>query len=834
MNKFTYLVLAMLILWPTHGLAQICDTYDGGDFFVPNSLTTLPNDVHFLTAAGGAFFACGNFGVAKLTVDGDLLTELNVLGGSASRRVSVSGDLLVSDCSGSLELMHSITGQIFSSIPISENSVCRLDGTDLVIWDTTALAIYDVQDPSAPALVGEIEFSLPVVSVQPMPDSVKKDDCLYAVFSGGGTSIASARGCLVVFDLHRRAQPRIIDTTVEFPFSTEEGRWWSGVHSLGDRIFVNGGACFASCMAQPLDGFVGEIHLQPDERLAWGSYCLFPHSRVPSLAAWNDKIIAEVSSYTWPGPGFSSLYQITFPEFLETPSFVKTLKNHQRGRLASIPGKSLLAVGSSLQKMLRLNQDPPPPTPEIQNHTTRVLLERNGLGYQLQTWNGQGHDDPNGWMVSVYDLSSTPPQRLSRVWDVWYTISHMNLVGNRLYYSSGDKYLDISDPRNISGPQDSEFPLGEYAMQWDGLVVASNNNSELCGYLPGPDESLQLLWTLSVPQGRLYRFGDFLLVSNSHNSRFVDLSDPLTPSSPVFFSRKGMFKAGPENTLFAASGTTLYWYDHSVPTAPHLLGSWEMGAVIGDLEVSGDRVYVGLNGKGLSVLAFDPQLGFSPIGGELNHAAAQLVLLESGLWLGGNVTLPLECDDPLPTLVSLFSLEKVGSETWVSWNAQFSGQSGSEFKLTRSTSGEPLILGQMPLRNGEYRVQDPGPCSEGPVQYRLELCTDSGECFTMAEIQEENPGPLSGKTRLNFSPNPANPGTLVQFNLTRQEDVTLDVYTLAGKHVSRLVQGTLSAGRNTAFWDGTDHSGRTVSSGVYLFALESESQRFTGRVVVAK
>ncbi len=71
------------------------------------------------------------------------------------------------------------------------------------------------------------------------------------------------------------------------------------------------------------------------------------------------------------------------------------------------------------------------------------------------------------------------------------------------------------------------------------------------------------------------------------------------------------------------------------------------------------------------------------------------------------------------------------------------------------------------------------------------------------------------------SPNPFNPMTRVAFELPRQQDARVAVYDLRGQLVKVLHDGVLGAGSHTVQWDGTDASGRSVSSGGYLFRLVS-------------
>jgi len=85
----------------------------------------------------------------------------------------------------------------------------------------------------------------------------------------------------------------------------------------------------------------------------------------------------------------------------------------------------------------------------------------------------------------------------------------------------------------------------------------------------------------------------------------------------------------------------------------------------------------------------------------------------------------------------------------------------------------------------------------------------------------------------NNTPNPFNPTTAIPFDLPEDSEVQLVVYNLQGREVTRLTDGTLSAGRYRVRWDGKTLTGTAVPSGVYLCvftanAINSDA-RFTAR-----
>jgi hypothetical protein len=74
-------------------------------------------------------------------------------------------------------------------------------------------------------------------------------------------------------------------------------------------------------------------------------------------------------------------------------------------------------------------------------------------------------------------------------------------------------------------------------------------------------------------------------------------------------------------------------------------------------------------------------------------------------------------------------------------------------------------------------------------------------------------------------PNPFNPTTQIAYDVPRAGNVSLKIYSVTGQLIKTLVDEYVGIGRHVATWDGTDNSGRPVSSGVYLYVLTAHNFR---------
>jgi len=68
-------------------------------------------------------------------------------------------------------------------------------------------------------------------------------------------------------------------------------------------------------------------------------------------------------------------------------------------------------------------------------------------------------------------------------------------------------------------------------------------------------------------------------------------------------------------------------------------------------------------------------------------------------------------------------------------------------------------------------------------------------------------------------PNPFNPITEIAYGLPKDADVRLALYDMMGREVIELVNHHQQAGSYSVIWDGRDHMGSMVSSGIYVYHI---------------
>jgi len=76
----------------------------------------------------------------------------------------------------------------------------------------------------------------------------------------------------------------------------------------------------------------------------------------------------------------------------------------------------------------------------------------------------------------------------------------------------------------------------------------------------------------------------------------------------------------------------------------------------------------------------------------------------------------------------------------------------------------------------------------------------------------------------NNYPNPFNPTTTISFSIPKQLDVGLNIYNVIGQLVANVAKGRLDAGIHNVQWNGRDHNGNVLPSGLYFYELVGGKQ----------
>jgi hypothetical protein len=272
------------------------------------------------------------------------------------------------------------------------------------------------------------------------------------------------------------------------------------------------------------------------------------------------------------------------------------------------------------------------------------------------------------------------------------------------------------------------------------------------------------------------------------------------------------------------------------------------GDIYGDEphEIFGNMILEGPSGPGITVL--------SPSGEELWAIGS----LEEFRWAWSGdipfVKIELSRDNGETWEILAQSTENIGTWPWLvegspsadclakisSSDGSVSGESNAPFLIFQpldwielevsegglgagETANIPVNLDASGLAQGDYRVNiviehnAPGPDITVPLILHV-LEGGTGVEFETPELQHFG----------NF-PNPFNPKTRLDFHLPTSGPALLQIHDVSGRVLRTLHEGVLASGFHSLEWDGRDHFGQELPSGIYFsrlsFGNESRSRK---------
>ncbi|MFZ5517258.1 MAG: lectin like domain-containing protein [Candidatus Zhuqueibacterota bacterium] len=99
------------------------------------------------------------------------------------------------------------------------------------------------------------------------------------------------------------------------------------------------------------------------------------------------------------------------------------------------------------------------------------------------------------------------------------------------------------------------------------------------------------------------------------------------------------------------------------------------------------------------------------------------------------------------------------------------------------------------------------------------------------QVATDEPSVVPGYSLAQNYPNPFNPTTTIEFSVPAQSHVELKIFNLLGEEIQTLVSGARTAGTHIAQWDGRNHAGQLVSSGMYVYRLIAGDQVFNRKMM---
>jgi hypothetical protein len=95
------------------------------------------------------------------------------------------------------------------------------------------------------------------------------------------------------------------------------------------------------------------------------------------------------------------------------------------------------------------------------------------------------------------------------------------------------------------------------------------------------------------------------------------------------------------------------------------------------------------------------------------------------------------------------------------------------------------------------------------------------------------PGNIPDVTRLGSNyPNPFTETTKMRFDISKDDDVWIEIFKISGERVRTFVMHNARAGQYEMIWDGKDDQGTDVPAGVYIYQLKSGTYLHSRKMIL--
>ncbi len=231
---------------------------------------------------------------------------------------------------------------------------------------------------------------------------------------------------------------------------------------------------------------------------------------------------------------------------------------------------------------------------------------------------------------------------------------------------------------------------------------------------------------------------------------------------------------------------------------------------------------------------------------EIDHAAEVLSLNNFDLELPPNKITTLERTFLFPEDVSVFQLMSHAHEHMLEFRVEMVGGEldGELIYIAYDWEHPPILELDPPLHvqrgEGMRLIVTYDNWTDETLRFGLlsedEMMILFGYYYLGSPtLSTDSPRMIPGAFDLKQNyPNPFNGETKVEFTITREEEVSLQVFDMLGRPVSSLASGVTPKGRHVMKWSATDGEGAPLPSGVYFVRLSIDGQSRTKKALLLR
>jgi hypothetical protein len=139
---------------------------------------------------------------------------------------------------------------------------------------------------------------------------------------------------------------------------------------------------------------------------------------------------------------------------------------------------------------------------------------------------------------------------------------------------------------------------------------------------------------------------------------------------------------------------------------------------------------------------------------------------------------------------------------------------------------------EFPQMSGSISIDNP----QASGYFGSELSIETGEPHTFIpnlNTNEINRLPSAFALHPAY-PNPFNPTTQISYDLSRNENVRIDIYDVMGRRIKSLINTYQVAGHYSAPWNAENEQGEPVPAGMYICSMHAGDFRKNIKMILIK
>jgi hypothetical protein len=151
------------------------------------------------------------------------------------------------------------------------------------------------------------------------------------------------------------------------------------------------------------------------------------------------------------------------------------------------------------------------------------------------------------------------------------------------------------------------------------------------------------------------------------------------------------------------------------------------------------------------------------------------------------------------------------------------------YETLMSSSPNPVLWGDNTVVRNRSMIYSPSTNSWSPIEINYLIRAYLSD-ITLSVDKKPDIMPEKFKLYQNY-PNPFNGMTTIEFDLKEKGNVKLRLFDLLGSEITTLVDNNFDIGRYSVRWDGKNKYGVNVSSGMYIYSLETFGKKINKKLI---